>query len=169
MAWSRPGNARGWFPRSLLSGRRVRHPAVPLRPRHGYAVVLHRDLPAQADDTQPGVPACDERRCAPRTSPHPPGSSWQIFKRRNDTGSSRIPSRLAHRARPVRQSQAVTTLSRLLPPSPPTRGSGCLQLHPAATTARRPRSLTSVRNNSASWRSARKSTATCSPTTPYPP
>jgi len=31
------GNARGWFPRSLLSGRRVRHPALPLRHRHGYA------------------------------------------------------------------------------------------------------------------------------------
>jgi len=32
-------NARGWFPRSLLSGRRARHPALPLRPRHGYAAV----------------------------------------------------------------------------------------------------------------------------------
>ena len=60
-----------------------------------------------------------------------------MFKRRNATGFSRIPSRLAHRTRPIRQSWDVTTLSRLLPPSPPTRGSGCLQLHPAATTARR--------------------------------
>jgi len=32
-------NARGWFPRSLLSGQRVRHPALPLQPRHGYAAV----------------------------------------------------------------------------------------------------------------------------------
>jgi hypothetical protein len=31
-----PWNGHGWFPRSLLSGRRVRHPALPLRPRHGY-------------------------------------------------------------------------------------------------------------------------------------
>jgi hypothetical protein len=44
------------------------------------------------------------------------------------------------------------TLSRLLPPSPPTRGSGCLQLHPAAATAGRLRSSTSIRTNSASWR-----------------
>ena len=43
-------------------------------------------------------------------------------------------------------------MSRLLPPSPPTRGSGCLQLHPAATTAERSRSSTSIRTNSASWR-----------------
>src|SRR6266550_4340477 len=59
---------------------------------------------------------------------------WRLFKRRNNTGFSRIPSRLAHRARPIRQSWYGATLSRLLPPSPPTRGSGCLQLHPAATT-----------------------------------
>ena len=58
-------------------------------------------------------------------------------KRRNNTGFSRIPSRLAHRARPIRQCQADATLSRLLPPSPATPGSGCLQLHPAAATAGR--------------------------------
>ena len=63
--------------------------------------------------------------------------SWRDFKRRNDTGSSRIPSPLAHHARPVRQYRTDATLSRLLPPSPPIHGSGCLQLHPAATTARR--------------------------------
>ena len=28
----------GGSPRSLPLGRRVRHPAMPLRPRHGYAV-----------------------------------------------------------------------------------------------------------------------------------
>jgi hypothetical protein len=50
---------------------------------------------------------------------------------------SRIPSRLAHHARPIRQYRTDATLSRLLPPSPATPGSGCLQLHPAAATARR--------------------------------
>jgi hypothetical protein len=74
---------------------------------------------------------------APRTSPYPPGLSWRCFKRRNDTGSSRIPSRLAHRARPIRQYQADATSSRLLPPSPAIPGSGCLQLQPAAATASR--------------------------------
>jgi hypothetical protein len=89
---------------------------------------------------------------APLTSPHPPDWSWRSVKRRNDTGFSRIPSRLAHRARPIRQCSADPTSSRLLPPSPATPGSGCLQLHPAATTARQWRSFTSIRNNSASRR-----------------
>src|SRR5215472_224643 len=83
--------------------------------------------------------------CAPRTSPYPPDLSWRQFKRRNDTGSSRIPSRLAHRARPIRQCQADTASSGLLPPSPPTRGSGCPQLHPAAATAGRRGSFTPIR------------------------
>ena len=74
---------------------------------------------------------------APRTSPYLPGLSWRCFKRRNDTGFSRIPSRLAHSARPIRQYQAGTTSSRLLPPSPAIPGSGCLQLQPAAATASR--------------------------------
>ena len=59
--------------------------------------------------------------------------------------SLRIPSRLAHHAQPIRQYQANVTLSRLLPPSPATPGSGCLQLHPAAATARQWRSFTSIR------------------------
>jgi hypothetical protein len=75
--------------------------------------------------------------CAPPSSPYPPDLSWRSFKRRNAAGFSRIPSRLAHRARPVRQYRADATLSRLLPPSPATPGSGCLQLHPTAATARR--------------------------------
>jgi hypothetical protein len=91
---------------------------------------------------------------APLPSPYPPDLSWFHFKRRNVTGSSRIPSRLAHHARPVRQCRADVTLSRLLPPSPPIHGSGCLQLHPAAATARRWRSFTSIRDNSASRRTS---------------
>jgi hypothetical protein len=38
-------------------------------------------------------------------------------------GFSRIPFRLAHRARPIRQCWAITALSRPLPPSPATPGS----------------------------------------------
>ena len=49
----------------------------------------------------------------------------------------RIPSRLAHRTRPVQQCRTAATLSRLLPPSPATPGLGCLQLHPAAAPAGR--------------------------------
>ena len=107
------------------------------------------------------------RRSAPRTSPHPPDWSWRCLKRRNDTGSSRIPSRLAHRARPIRQCWADPTLSRLLPPPPATPRDGCLQLHPTATTARRRRSPTSIRTNSASWRTARSNNPVA-PETPAP-
>jgi hypothetical protein len=78
--------------------------------------------------------------------------SWRDLKRRNDTGSSRIPSPLAHHARPVRQYRTDATLSRLLSPSPPIHGSGCLQLHPAATTARRWTVSHLHMDISASWR-----------------
>ena len=49
-------NGHGRFPRSLLSGRRARHPALPLRPRHGYPAALHRGLPSQASKTRTRVP-----------------------------------------------------------------------------------------------------------------
>jgi len=91
---------------------------------------------------------------APHSSPNPPGLSWYRLKRRNNTGFSRMPSRLAHRAQPIRQYWTAATSSRLLPPSPATPGSGCLQLHAAATTAARWWSLTPIRNDSASWRTA---------------
>jgi hypothetical protein len=99
--------------------------------------------------------------CAPQTSPYPPGSSWRCLKRRNNTGSLRVPFRLAHQARPIRQCWTGPTLSRLLPPSPATPGSGCLQLHPTATTARPRRSLTSIRYGSASWRTAHSNSSWC--------
>jgi hypothetical protein len=86
------------------------------------------------------------------TSPDPPGFELAKNSRGLNTGSSRMPSRLAHRARPIRQYCAGPTSSRLLPPSPPSRRSGCRQLHPTATTARRRRTLTSTRTSSASWR-----------------
>src|SRR5664279_3459497 len=61
--WMRVGwNDRRWFPRSLLSGRRVRHPALPLRYRHGYAVDLHHGLPTPASNTGQGVPHLETRR-----------------------------------------------------------------------------------------------------------
>ena len=44
--------------------------------------------------------ATDTGGCAPPPSPHPPDLGWSSFKRRNDTGSLRIPSRLAHRSGP---------------------------------------------------------------------
>ena len=104
--------------------------------------------------------------CAPLSSPYPPDLSSRKFKRRNSAGSSRIPSRLARRTRPIRQYQAVTALSGLLPPSPATPGSGCPQPHPAAATTGRRRSSTSIRNNSASWRTRGTSIASSRPRPP---
>ena len=39
-------------------------------------------------------PISQQGRCAPQTSLNPPGWSWRALKRRNSTGSSRIPSRI---------------------------------------------------------------------------
>jgi hypothetical protein len=83
-----------------------------------------------------------------------------MIKRRNEAGSSRMPSRLAHRARPIRQYWNDATLSRLLPSSPVTPGLDFLQLYPAATTAEQWRSCTSIRNTSASWRTQAASSFT---------
>ena len=46
-------NVREWFPRSLLSGQRARHPALPLRYRHGYAVD-NSPWPPNPDSCDPG-------------------------------------------------------------------------------------------------------------------
>jgi hypothetical protein len=78
--------------------------------------------------------------------------SWRDLKRRKDTGFSRVPSHLAHHPRLVRQYRTDATLSRLLPPSPPIHGSGCLQLHPAATTAKQWTVSHLHMDISASWR-----------------
>jgi hypothetical protein len=62
-------NGRRWFPRSLSSGQRVRHPAIPLRHRRGYAVDIHHGLPAQASKTRPGVPARQGGQARTATQP----------------------------------------------------------------------------------------------------
>src|SRR5712691_3092993 len=116
----------------------VKDTSVDARDNHGYAAA-HSPWPPGPGSEGPArsSPPAMRGGYAPLTSPYPPDLSWRDVKRRNNTGFSRIPSRLAHRARPIRQYQADATLSRLLPPSPATPGSGCLQLHPAAATAGR--------------------------------
>ena len=53
------GAAR-WFPRSLLTDRQVRRPAMPLRYRHGYAAGLHRGLEASDLNPTPKFPPRNE-------------------------------------------------------------------------------------------------------------
>ena len=101
-----------------MPGQRVRHPALPLRHRHDYAVVF--TVASQPGHTRPQLrvphlPKWGEIG-AHRKPANPPDYSWHPVKRRNNTGSLRIPSRLAHRTRPVRQYRADATLSRLLSP-----------------------------------------------------
>ena len=95
--------------------------------------------------------------CARQTDPDPPGSSRLDAYEASRTGSSRTPSRLACRTRPVWQYQGVPSLSGLLPPSPASPGSGCPQLHQAAATAQRPGPFTPARHTGASWRTNRSS------------
>jgi hypothetical protein len=147
-AHHRPGRPEGEirsgrFPRSPCPGRRVRCPALPLRPRHEYAAALPRGLPTvdfRRQGSRPPRWAC--------TAPRPLSARFEPvspLERRYNTGSSRAPSRLACRTRTVWQCQPVPALSGLLPPSPASPGSGCPQLHRPAATGRPRRSLTPIR------------------------
>jgi len=68
------GNGPGWFPRSQLPGRRVRHPALPLRHRHGYC---RRQFTVTSSsglqDPPRSSPPVMKGGYAPLTSPHPLG------------------------------------------------------------------------------------------------
>jgi hypothetical protein len=84
-----------------------------------------------------GVPDRHVGRCAPQPSPYPPALSWWVGQEALPAGFSRTPFHLASRTHAVWQCQHVPALSGLLPPSQASPWSGCPQLHPAATTARR--------------------------------
>ena len=111
------GNDTGWFPCSLRIDRSAWHPALPRQHRHGYAADLHRDLPTGTPSrltesaTHTGWPCTAPRPISTRFEPVPRLRSFT-------TGSSRIPSDLARRTRPVWQYQTVPALSALLPALP---------------------------------------------------
>src|SRR6266542_2749777 len=73
--WSAGRAAPGRFPRSPRTGRRVRCPAFPLQPRHGYAAVLPRGLLAGSVLRLPSRLLLPRSVRALLTGPHPPGSS----------------------------------------------------------------------------------------------
>ena len=116
-----------WFPRSALTARRTRCPALPLRHRHGYAADLPHGLPA--DPTRPArespVPGC-----APQSDPYPQVGGRRTRLRGVDAGSSLAPFRLACRTRAVWRCRPVPSSSGLLSPLPAPPGSGCPQLQP---------------------------------------
>ena len=67
---------------------------------YAFDAWMAREFPTPPEPNKTTAP--NNCGCAPLTSPNPPGWSWPTLKRRNNTGSSRIPSHLAHRARPIR-------------------------------------------------------------------
>ena len=127
-------------------------PGSPLRHRHSYAVGLHHGLKPRRNDQAWSSPAICSRRVRtanrPQSTRFRAGYAQEAWRSRFLTYT--FPSRSPHPARPA--VLADPTLSRLLPPSPPTPGLDCLQLHPAAATAEPWRSRTSFRTHSASWR-----------------
>lgn len=115
--WPRsPMGETRWFPRSLLSIRDRRWPALLQRPRHGYAAGFHRGLPIRQDNPSREFP--DPLKAigdAPQASPYPPSWSWHPeLEELYDTGSSRPPLSHAHRTRTIRQYWHVPTSSGLL-------------------------------------------------------
>jgi hypothetical protein len=111
------------FPRSLSTVRRDRHPAMPLHHRHGYAAGLHHGLPGRRHSPDRKFPtpsierpawpgSIDRGGCAVRPSPYPPGFGLVgALEGRSDTGSSRMPLRLASRARTIWQYWYDSSLS----------------------------------------------------------
>lgn len=120
-----------------LFDRRVRHPALPLWHRHGYAVGLHYGLRTQECEPGPKFPAV-KGGCAPQPSPNPPDLELvQIsrgvrhrFLAYTFPSCSPGPTHLAVLGRPDFVAAAPTLPRRS--PRP-----GCRQLPPAATTAGR--------------------------------
>src|SRR5918994_5791592 len=119
---------RGWFPRSPEP---IDEGGVQLNPgslaTSTPQTFLVASSPAYPFRLQ-SHPSQPRDGCALQTDPDPPGSSRLDAYGASRTGSSRTPSRLARRTRPVWQCQRVPALSGPLPPSPAFPGSGCPQL-----------------------------------------
>lgn len=102
---------------------------MPLRHRSGYAVVLHRSLPADRDNRPKSSPPGQARRV--RTATQPISARFELVEALKGV-TPLVPHvhlfPLVNRTRAVRQYRHVPALSRLLPPFPASPGSGCLQL-----------------------------------------
>ncbi len=137
----------------LPTVRRDRHPAMPLQHRRGYATDIHH-----------GLPASDTNR--PRSSPHrlvrvraatrPVSARFEPVDLLRSV-QSLVPhvclSVLLAGPDPSGSTGPSRRCQGCLPPSPPSRGSGCPQLHRPAVTGRRRCPSTTARSKGASWRS----------------
>jgi hypothetical protein len=117
-AWTEPSRAVPAFTADRSAGPAPGSApaASPRLPPQAFTVTSHPRLLRPGQEFPPA--RHEGRGCAPQPSPYPPDLSWRDVKRRNTTGFSRMPSRFAHRARPVRQYPADATSPGLLPPSP---------------------------------------------------
>jgi hypothetical protein len=147
------GNGRGWFPRSLLSGQRVRHPALPLRHRHDYAVDFHHGLLARATETQPGVSPPSWVGARRKIQPRSTGFRAGGCSRGVTTPVSRVYLPISLTAPGPSGSPEPTRLCRGCshPPRRPPDQAASSFTSPLRRQ-RNGRPLTSIRNNSASWR-----------------
>ena len=128
------------FPRSLLTVRRDRHPAMPLHHRHDYAAGLHHGLPDRRHSPAREFPAPPTKgatgaRCDPAHVRQVQG--WWVRLRGVQTLVPHVClSVLLAEPAPSGSSGTSRRCQGRCPPSPPSRGSGCPQLHPTAATAR---------------------------------
>lgn len=123
----REGKPLGWFPCSRVVVRRVRHPALPRRLSTSTPRTFLVDCPPSCPHrTDSGRTLHTSSSRAPHTDPDPPGFESVPPNEASSTRFSRIPSRLAHRARTIWQYWHDSTLS------------GRLATHPAIPRNRLP-------------------------------
>jgi hypothetical protein len=141
-------------PRTL---RRDRHPAMPLHHRHDYAAGLHRGLPVRRLHPAEKFPAGRSRRVRGAIRPMSARFSgrWSRLEERSATGSSRMPLRLASRARPIWQYRNDSSLSRTAPPTTPTPRQPIVLQLPNACCDRHPTVASHHRQGSRTPRDAR--------------
>ena len=149
----RPWSSTRWFPRSLLTARGRRCPAMPLRHRPGYAVVLHQGLPAKRDN-RPGSPPPGAARRV-RTATQPISARFELVEALRGF-TSLVPRVHLSRSLTGPAPSGSTGTSRRCRgcsrPHPRLRGQAASHFKRPATTGRRRSPFTSARSNSASWR-----------------
>jgi hypothetical protein len=156
LARTRPGSSTRWFPRSLLTVRERRCPAMPLRHRSGYAVDLHQSLPAKRDNRPKSSPPGNARQV--RTATQPISARFELVEALKGF-TPLVPhvhlSRSLTRPAPSGSTGTSRRCRGCSHPHPRLRDQAASNFKRPATTGHRRRHSTSARSNSASWRTPR--------------
>ncbi len=145
-----------WFPRSLLTVRRIRCPAMPLRHRPGYAVVLHQSLPTDRDTRSRSSPPVNRRV---RTATQPRSARFELVEALKGFTTLVPHVHLSHSfagPAPSGSADASRRCQGCSHPHPRLRAQAAPNFKRPATTGRRRSPFTSARSNSASWRTPRR-------------